>query len=273
MAAEEEILGLLHICFLSKEEEDDAVIFEEQKRDEVVQYNSSILGCLSTVQNFNKRGLKDATVKAWKVKEEEDVKFIEVASNIFKIILGSLNVSTFASESGPWLNEDYVFLTIPWSPDIYMPTSRINKCKIWIQIHRLPIDRRGVAGEDGIPQFDREENSLEALYPDVYRNVHEYGMGIDIAKGVFGIYQGASNHEELHNLMKATIMIRRLKKEVLSELPPSVKSVKLLGTRVDTHIESLLRLYMTFGKDAYSLMNLVVVMMPDVGKVELPYCL
>ncbi|KAK9081287.1 hypothetical protein Syun_030650 [Stephania yunnanensis] len=60
---------------------------------------------------------------------------------------------------------------------------------------------------------------LEALYPDVYRNVHEYGMGIDIAKGVFGIYQGASNHEELHNLMKATIMIRRLKKEVLSELP------------------------------------------------------
>ncbi|KAK9163127.1 hypothetical protein Syun_004029 [Stephania yunnanensis] len=39
------------------------------------------------------------------------------------------------------------------------------------------------------------------------------------SQGVFGIYQGASNHEELHNLMKATIMIRRLKKHVLSELP------------------------------------------------------
>ncbi|KAK9143309.1 hypothetical protein Syun_012709 [Stephania yunnanensis] len=61
-------------------------------------------------------------------------------------------------------------------------------------------------------------HKLETLYPDVYINVHEYGMGIDIAKGVFGIYQGASNHEELHNLMKATIMIRRLKKEVLSEI-------------------------------------------------------
>ncbi|KAK9134685.1 hypothetical protein Syun_014015 [Stephania yunnanensis] len=73
--------------------------------------------------------------------------------------------------------------------------------------------------EDVMFQNVVDGHKLEALYPDVYRNVHEYGMGIDIAKGVFGIYQGASNHEELHNLMKATIMIRRLKKEVLSELP------------------------------------------------------
>ncbi|XP_066348495.1 uncharacterized protein [Miscanthus floridulus] len=38
-------------------------------------------------------------------------------------------------------------------------------------------------------------------------------------EGFFGLYQGASNHEELHNLMKATVMIRRLKKDVLSQLP------------------------------------------------------
>ncbi|KAI5415422.1 uncharacterized protein LOC127138761 [Lathyrus oleraceus] len=59
---------------------------------------------------------------------------------------------------------------------------------------------------------------LEALYPDVYKNVHEYGNRY-CKGGVFGLYQGASNHEELHNLMKATSMIRRLKKDVLSELP------------------------------------------------------
>ncbi|OMO52737.1 SNF2-related protein [Corchorus capsularis] len=59
---------------------------------------------------------------------------------------------------------------------------------------------------------------LEALYPDVYRKVYEYGERY-CKGGIFGTYQGASNHEELHNLMKATVMIRRLKKDVLSELP------------------------------------------------------
>ncbi|KAL9233050.1 hypothetical protein vseg_008091 [Gypsophila vaccaria] len=59
---------------------------------------------------------------------------------------------------------------------------------------------------------------LEALYPDVYKNVHEYGNRY-CKGGVFGQYQGASNHEELHNLIKATLMIRRLKKDVLTELP------------------------------------------------------
>ncbi|CAN1279727.1 DNA annealing helicase and endonuclease ZRANB3 [Linum perenne] len=59
---------------------------------------------------------------------------------------------------------------------------------------------------------------LEALHPDVYKNVHEYGNRY-CKGGVFGAYQGASNHEELHNLMKTTVMIRRLKKDVLSELP------------------------------------------------------
>ncbi|KAJ8636242.1 hypothetical protein MRB53_010509 [Persea americana] len=59
---------------------------------------------------------------------------------------------------------------------------------------------------------------LEALYPEVYKNVHEYGNRY-CKGGIFGLYQGASNHEELHNLMKATVMIRRLKREVLFELP------------------------------------------------------
>ncbi|KAI3880807.1 hypothetical protein MKX03_034708 [Papaver bracteatum] len=59
---------------------------------------------------------------------------------------------------------------------------------------------------------------LEALHPDVYKNVREYGDRY-CKGGFFGLYQGASNHDELHNMIKATTMIRRLKKDVLSELP------------------------------------------------------
>lgn len=38
-------------------------------------------------------------------------------------------------------------------------------------------------------------------------------------QGNFGLYQGSSNLQELHALVKSTVMIRRLKKDVLSELP------------------------------------------------------
>eukprot|EP00249_Psilotum_nudum_P017769 c26481_g1_i1 orf=136-2202(+) len=59
---------------------------------------------------------------------------------------------------------------------------------------------------------------LEALQPGVYKNVHEYGRYFCMG-GFFGVYQGASNCEELHALMKSTVMIRRLKRDVLSQLP------------------------------------------------------
>ncbi|KAG9147505.1 hypothetical protein Leryth_007313 [Lithospermum erythrorhizon] len=59
---------------------------------------------------------------------------------------------------------------------------------------------------------------LEALYPDVYSRVKDFGERY-CKGGVFGTYQGASNLEELHTLMKTTVMIRRLKKDVLTELP------------------------------------------------------
>lgn len=51
-------------------------------------------------------------------------------------------------------------------------------------------------------------------------------------QGVFGLYQGASNHEELHNLMKATLVIRRLKKDVLYELPVKRRQQVMLLSRL-----------------------------------------
>ncbi|KAL3534302.1 hypothetical protein ACH5RR_002763 [Cinchona calisaya] len=83
---------------------------------------------------------------------------------------------------------------------------------------------------------------LEALYPGIYKNVHEYGNRY-CKGGIFGVYQGASNHEELHNLMKATVMIRRLKKDVLSELPVKRRQQVFLdlGEKEMRHVNALFR--------------------------------
>ncbi|XBI99673.1 hypothetical protein VPH35_019717 [Triticum aestivum] len=83
---------------------------------------------------------------------------------------------------------------------------------------------------------------LQALYPTVYKNVNEYGNRY-CKGGYFGLYQGASNHEELHNLMKATVMIRRLKKDVLSELPVKRRQQVFLdlSEKEMKHIRALFR--------------------------------
>ncbi|KQK15029.1 SWI/SNF-related matrix-associated actin-dependent regulator of chromatin subfamily A-like protein 1 [Brachypodium distachyon] len=83
---------------------------------------------------------------------------------------------------------------------------------------------------------------LQALYPNVYKNVNEYGNRY-CKGGFFGMYQGASNHEELHNLMKATVMIRRLKKDVLSELPVKRRQQVFLdlSEKEMKHIRALFR--------------------------------
>ncbi|KAI9112572.1 hypothetical protein K1719_016495 [Acacia pycnantha] len=96
------------------------------------------------------------------------------------------------AKKGRWKQEDpsvkafhFSFMTVPTQYEIWHG----SKCILFI--------------------YHGDSFKLEALYPDVYRNVHEYGNRY-CKGGLFGQYQGASNHEELHNLIKATVMIQRL---------------------------------------------------------------
>jgi SWI/SNF-related matrix-associated actin-dependent regulator 1 of chromatin subfamily A len=50
-----------------------------------------------------------------------------------------------------------------------------------------------------------------------YCNAHSSRWGLDVS--------GASHHEELKTILKSTIMIRRLKAEVLTELPPKMRQI------------------------------------------------
>lgn len=64
-------------------------------------------------------------------------------------------------------------------------------------------------------------------YSGVFRNWRQYV--IRYCKGYIGRYgwdiSGASNLEELQNILRSKIMVRRLKREVLTELPPKRRQV------------------------------------------------
>ncbi|KAG9459981.1 hypothetical protein H6P81_004489 [Aristolochia fimbriata] len=100
------------------------------------------------------------------------------------------------------------------------------------------------------PQAKRTNASLPVLkkaqYVLLLTGTPALSHPIELFKqGMFGLYQGASNHEELHNLIKATVMIHRLKKDVLKELPEKrrqqlevVKS-KIKACQLQEEIEGL----------------------------------
>ena len=68
--------------------------------------------------------------------------------------------------------------------------------------------------------------ALHLLRPDYFNNEYKYKMRYcDPVKTFFGWkFEGLSNAEELHQII-SKFMIRRLKKDVLKDLPPKVRSV------------------------------------------------
>lgn len=70
-------------------------------------------------------------------------------------------------------------------------------------------------------------NAINLLRPDIFPSYYRFGQKYCLSDtNCFGSeYQGASNIEELHDLLTEHIMIRRLKNDVLKELPDKQKDV------------------------------------------------
>jgi SWI/SNF-related matrix-associated actin-dependent regulator 1 of chromatin subfamily A len=70
-------------------------------------------------------------------------------------------------------------------------------------------------------------NVFSLIKPGMFANRHEFGLRYCAAKhdGFGWDYSGASNTAELYEKLKSTIMLRRLKKDVLKELPAKTRSV------------------------------------------------
>jgi SWI/SNF-related matrix-associated actin-dependent regulator 1 of chromatin subfamily A len=68
---------------------------------------------------------------------------------------------------------------------------------------------------------------LHILQPKLFPSFFDYGARYCSPRKRFGKweYNGANNVEELHDILNKTCMIRRLKKDVLKDLPPKVREV------------------------------------------------
>jgi len=87
-----------------------------------------------------------------------------------------------------------------------------------------------IIGLSGTPILNRPVeifSILNILKPEIFPNYWRFGerYGDPQNNGFGTVYNGSSNLEELHELLREHAMIRRLKKNVLTELPDKQKSV------------------------------------------------
>jgi SWI/SNF-related matrix-associated actin-dependent regulator 1 of chromatin subfamily A len=94
-------------------------------------------------------------------------------------------------------------------------------------------------------------NILNLLAPNLFSSWWDFVKRYcDPKHNGFGwSYNGATNKLELNNILKKTIMLRRLKKDVLTELPPKTYSTVLLS--LDSYLE-----YRVAKEDLFSFIKL-----------------
>eukprot|EP00826_Nyctotherus_ovalis_P035018 TRINITY_DN2965_c0_g1_i6.p1 TRINITY_DN2965_c0_g1~~TRINITY_DN2965_c0_g1_i6.p1 ORF type:complete len:515 (-),score=134.29 TRINITY_DN2965_c0_g1_i6:64-1608(-) len=114
----------------------------------------------------------------------------------------------------------------PWKVIIsdeahYLKNRDAKRTKVLVPIL---IEARRVIMLSGTPMLGRPMdiyNSAHVLRPDVFKTFREFGHRYcDPKRGRYGIeWKGASNVEELRLALECTLFIRRLKEDVLTELP------------------------------------------------------
>ncbi|KRY14852.1 SWI/SNF-related matrix-associated actin-dependent regulator of chromatin subfamily A-like protein 1 [Trichinella patagoniensis] len=105
---------------------------------------------------------------------------------------------------------------------------------------------------------------IDCIAPRMFKNFVEFGQRycnpkmIKLGSKTVYDYSGASNLEELQLILKETIMLRRTKDQVLSQLPPKIRKVVVLNKQlINLGLESLQsakeKMDQSFGKHEYLL--------------------
>jgi len=109
----------------------------------------------------------------------------------------------------------------------YIQNSTAKRTKAFMQVVRRAKDALFISGTPFTSRPMQMYNALHCIAPSVFRDQQEFGMRFCDPKreGMRWSFKGASNMDVLHDIIKDGICIRRLKEDVLSELPDKMRIV------------------------------------------------
>ncbi|KAL9673460.1 hypothetical protein QQ045_029718 [Rhodiola kirilowii] len=94
---------------------------------------------LTNGMSFNLTGLGNVLCKIWNLELDKRVRFKELASNMALAEFEYAADMVRVRDGGPWLCLGTVALIHDWCPDLAPEEIKMNKLRVWVQLHNLPM--------------------------------------------------------------------------------------------------------------------------------------
>lgn len=157
-----------------------------------------------------------------------------VAKNLEEIITGGFNMVKLLLKILFLLNDKqlYSFIKKVIADECHLlKNPRASRTKSTL---RLLENAKRVLLMSGTPALSRPAelfSQISAINPNLFNNFHEFGVRYcDAKENRFGVdYNGYSNMNELRTILEENLLIRREKKDVMTELPSKMRETIVLN--------------------------------------------
>jgi len=116
----------------------------------------------------------------------------------------------------------------------YIQNSTAKRTRAFMKIASKAKDTLFISGTPFTSRPMQMYNALHCIAPRIFRDQQDFGMRFCDPKreGMKWSFKGASNMDVLHDIIKDGICIRRLKEDVLTELPEKMRIVVPIATDI-----------------------------------------
>ena len=132
---ESELIHRLKGFELNEEEEDQAILNEDDTTEGVKECQNSCYGRVLAQREVPLKFLKMAMAKAWRC---ESLKVVKISTNIYHIFAKSEEVLDRILYQGPWCLDNNLIATIRWERGLKIQDDSFNMIKFWFQVTGLP---------------------------------------------------------------------------------------------------------------------------------------